>query len=131
MLTARYTWVGGRYMYDQDIQGMALIWGRCICMCELSVKSEMSGVAEVDVKECMGDGHAGLAWYSKRTCVKVQYTTVSHRMEVGEPIQSLHRSARVSNNEWEASRRRVLVELGYAMLLWCMAVWFSFAGTSV
>jgi hypothetical protein len=59
--------------------------------------------------------------------VEVQYTTVSHRMEVGEPTQSLHRSARVSN-EWKTSRRRVLVELGYAM---AMAVWFSFAAASV
>jgi hypothetical protein len=73
----------------------------------------MSGVAEVDVKDGMRDGHAGLWWYSMRTCVKVQYTAVPHRMEVGEPIRSLHRSTRV-RDEWETSRRRLLVELGYA-----------------
>lgn len=45
--------------------------------------------------------------------MNVQYVTIS----VGEPMQSLQRSARVSN-EWEAFRRRVLLlsdELGYAM----------------
>jgi hypothetical protein len=75
----------------------------------------MSGVAEVDVKDGMKRRPRRLGWYSVRTCVKVQYNAVPHRMEVGEPIQSLHRSARVGDNEWETSRRRVLVGLGYAM----------------
>jgi hypothetical protein len=107
--------VGSGYTGQGSYLGMLHLHVRAEC----EVGGEMSGVAEVDVKDCMGDGHAGLAWYSMRTCVKVQYNTVSHRMEVGEPIQSLHRSARVRNNEWETSRRRVLVELGYAMLWLC------------
>jgi hypothetical protein len=65
----------------------------------------------------MRDGHAGLRGTACGPALKVQYTTVP-RMAVGEPIQSLHRSARVSEHEWETSRRRVLVELGYAMGMW-------------
>jgi hypothetical protein len=75
----------------------------------------MSGVAGVDVKDGMKDGHAGSGGTTCGPALKVQCNAVPHRMKVGEPIQSLHRSARVGDNEWETSRRRVLVELGYAM----------------